>query len=181
MSLPIHTIPTCFWHLRGAFNKSSASYIKYYCWVDCLVPNCWATSLDHSCIKSGPVYFTCEWPGHLSKQAKVHHFIKMEWVGCRPMILEAQSMMNFHKCLSSIYGSSAPCHAPVTPRLHEFRRGREDIRDKHHSGCQTVDSAKEAFIASVYKKIYTLDHMQCIPIFVHMVCVPLWLISLDFI
>ena len=35
----------------GTFNKSLASHIKLHGWVNCLVPNRWVTSHDHSCIK----------------------------------------------------------------------------------------------------------------------------------
>ena len=68
----------------------------------------------------------------LSKQAKVCHFVKMEWAQYRAMIrffsLEAESTMNFHKCLSSVYGKSAPCYVPITSRLCEFRREMEALK-----------------------------------------------------
>ena len=87
------------------------------------------------------------WPGHLRKQAKVCHFVKMEWVDYMVMIrflsLKAESTTNFHKRLPNVYGKSAPCYALVTSRLREFRRGREDVKVEHHSGRQIMQNVEE--------------------------------------
>ena len=75
------------------------------------------------------------------------HFVKMAWVGYRATIrflsLGDKSTPHCHKRLSIVYGKSTPCYAPVTSRLREFRKGRGDAKDEHHSGRQITQSAEE--------------------------------------
>ena len=51
--------------------------------------------------------------------------------------------MILHKRLSSACGKSSQWYAPVIHRLRLFRIWKEDVKDKHHSGRQISQSAKE--------------------------------------
>ena len=130
--------------VRSAFHKSLASHIKYHGWVNCLVPTCWVTSHDHSCIKSGRVYFTC---GYLSKQAKVCHFVKMEWVEYRAIKRFSHWKLKAPRIFISVYplfmARLSHCYTPVISRLWEFRRGREDVKVEHHSHPQITQSPSD--------------------------------------
>ena len=70
------------------------------------------------------------WPDHLSKQARVFHFVKMEWVGYRAKIqfisFESESTTNFYKRLSvymaSLHHVMQNCTSAVW--VQKSKRGR---------------------------------------------------------
>ena len=87
------------------------------------------------------------WPGYLSKQAKISHFVKMVWLDYRAVIQflsqESETTTKFHKHLSIVYGKPAPCYATVTSRPRELKRGREDVQDQHYSGRKITQGPEE--------------------------------------
>ena len=77
-------------------------------------------------------------PGNCSKQAKVCHVVKMEWVEYQArdqvihfLSLEGQNATYIDHLLPNEYLSSALCYTIVTSWVHEFRRGKEDVKHDH--------------------------------------------------
>jgi len=50
------------------------------------------------------------------------------------LILEEQSVNNFHERLTNVYGDIAPLYATIIRWVAEFQRGRTSLEDDHHAG-----------------------------------------------